>query len=98
MKGTVTVTVRRGQYYSRFSALPGREFGPYPFAEMVRGLRISALLPGITARNLVMDAAVQGEATTEVGQTDHAAHDAPVIGCPDCEAKDPGAWREDRRP
>jgi hypothetical protein len=67
---TVTVTrLRRGKYGLRFSIsfskLPKQDFGPYDLTEAVRDLRISALLSPIEARNLVMDAAVDGTATTE---------------------------------
>lgn len=62
---TVTVTRRRGRYYSKFSALPGREFGPYSLDEIIRDLQVSAFLPAAAARDLVFDAAVTNSATTE---------------------------------
>ncbi|MFK0047771.1 hypothetical protein ACIQU4_27520 [Streptomyces sp. NPDC090741] len=63
---TRTVTVRKtgDRYVSEFSALPGRTFGPWDFPEMIRDLRVSALLAPLAARDLVMDAAVYGTATT----------------------------------
>lgn len=67
MSGTVTVTFRRKKYWSEFSKLPGQEFGPYDFAEIVSDLRVSALLEPLEARDLVLDANANGSATTEVG-------------------------------
>ncbi|MFI1765347.1 hypothetical protein ACH41H_25275 [Streptomyces sp. NPDC020800] len=63
---TQTVTVRKtgDRYVSEFSALPGRTFGPWDFSEMIRDLKVSALLTPLAARDLVMDAAVHGTATT----------------------------------
>ena len=63
---TVTVTKRGERYVSTFSKLPGRTFGPYEFADMIRDLRVSAFLSPIAARGLVMDAAVNGSATTAI--------------------------------
>lgn len=62
---TVTVRKRGQRFTSEFSALPGRTFGPWDMAEMIRDLTVSALLSRYDARNLVMDAAVKGECTTE---------------------------------
>lgn len=64
-----TVTVRKcGQRFrAEFSALPGRVFGPWDMAEMIQDLTISALLPRLDARTLVMEAAVKGSATAETG-------------------------------
>lgn len=62
---TVTVDHRRGDRYEvKFSALPGRVFGPGSFVETVRDLRVSALLTPVDARNLVLDAHAHGSATT----------------------------------
>lgn len=63
---TVTVTAKGSRYAVSFSALPGRSFGPWEFAETVRDLRVSALLTPMEARDLVMDAA-GGSATRAVG-------------------------------
>jgi hypothetical protein len=61
---TVTVTrVRRG-FTSAFSALPGQVFGPYDLPEMVRDLTVSALLSPRQARDLVLQAAAEGQATS----------------------------------
>lgn len=54
---TVTVTCARKRYKLAFSKLPGRTFGPYGFVEAIGQLRFAADLDGLTARNLVMDAA-----------------------------------------
>jgi hypothetical protein len=63
---TVTVTSpRKGRFTVTFSKLPGRTFGPWGFAETVTDLRISALLEHRETRDLVMDAAVSGSATTD---------------------------------
>ncbi|WP_185902967.1 hypothetical protein, partial [Streptomyces sp. WAC05292] len=61
---TVTVTRHGTRYVSEFSQLPGRSFGPWDMAEMIRDLTFSALLDRPAARDLVMDAHVQGSATT----------------------------------
>jgi hypothetical protein len=62
---TVTVRKARGQKFTlEHSALPGRIFGPWDMAEMIKDLRVSALLDRFAARDLVMDAAVNGTATT----------------------------------
>jgi hypothetical protein len=61
---TVTVTKKGERFLSSFSRLPGKSFGPYDFAEMIRDLTVSALLTPRAARDLVMDAAVGGFATT----------------------------------
>lgn len=66
MPGTVTVTKKGKRFISTFSALPGQRFGPWEMSEMIRDLTISALLEKADARNLVMDAAVLGSATTDV--------------------------------
>lgn len=64
---TVTI-VKKGQRFTvTFSQLPGRTFGPWEFAQTVRDLQVSALLSPISARDLVMDAATQGSATSEMG-------------------------------
>jgi len=60
-----TVTKAGQRYKLSFSKLPGKSFGPYEFTEAIRDLRISALLEPMDARNLVMDAAVEGSATRE---------------------------------
>lgn len=66
---TVTVKKARPRKYPRvtlhFSKLPGQVFGPYLWPDAVTDLRISALLPAVEARNLVLDALATGEATTE---------------------------------
>ena len=71
MTGTVTVTRARSgrdsRYTLSFSALPGRTFGPWDFAETARDLRVSALMTPVDARNLVCDAAARGTATSEMG-------------------------------
>ena len=66
-KATVTVRKRGERFTSEFSALPGRTFGPWDMPEMIRDLKISALLSAVDARNLVFDAAAQGSATAETG-------------------------------
>ncbi len=48
---TVTVTFCRGRYYEEFSKLPGRTYGPFGFAEVIRDLRIAALLEPADARS-----------------------------------------------
>ena len=40
-----------------------KAFGPYPWGEAITDLTISALLPRVEARNLVLDALATGEAT-----------------------------------
>ena len=62
---TVTVTKKGKRFVSAYSALPGREFGPFDFAEMIRDLRVAALLTPQTAFDLVCDASVNGSATAE---------------------------------
>lgn len=58
---TVTVTrERRDRFTVSFSALPGRTFGPWSFAETVRDLQVSALLTAREARDLVLDADASG--------------------------------------
>lgn len=62
----VTVSVRAGnQFVVTFSALPGREFGPWAFDEAVRDLTVSVLLEPLAARDLVLDAHTNGSATTD---------------------------------
>src|SRR3954453_17654398 len=68
MHGTVTVRKVRERYTSQFSMLPDKTFGPWDMAEMIRDLKILALLSPIDARSLVFDAAVKGEATTDVAR------------------------------
>ena len=69
-----TVTVRKAaprrgaRVTLHFSALPDREFGPYPWGEAIIDLTISALLSRVDARSLVLDALATGEATTETGE------------------------------
>ena len=63
---TVTVRKRGQKVTSEFSALPGRQFGPWTMAEMIRDLTVSALLTRLEARDLVLDAAVKGSATAAV--------------------------------
>jgi hypothetical protein len=68
-----TVTVRkagrRGERVTlHFSALPDREFGPYPWPDAVTDLTVSALLSRPAARDLVLDALATGEATAETGE------------------------------
>jgi hypothetical protein len=75
---TVTVTASKNfrqfgaetsqAFTLEFSKLPARDFGPYSFTEAVRDLRVSALLEPLAARNLVLDAATSGTATTETGE------------------------------
>lgn len=65
---TVTVTKRGVRYVVTFSALPGKAFGPWDLGEAIRDLRVSALLTAAEARDLVMDAAVAGSATREMGE------------------------------
>lgn len=64
---TVTVKRKGQRFVLSFSALPGRTFGPFDFPEAVRDLRISALLSPIEARDLVCQAATEGQSTREVG-------------------------------
>ncbi|MER5482588.1 hypothetical protein ABT024_05140 [Streptomyces sp. NPDC002812] len=61
---TVTVRTAGKRYVSEFSQLPGRTFGPWDMTEMIRDLTVSALLEQSAARDLVMDAAAHGAATT----------------------------------
>lgn len=61
--GTVTVTKKGKRFRSSFSILPGKTFGPWDLAEMIRDLTISALLSPHEARGLVFDAATEGSAT-----------------------------------
>ncbi|MFJ5142970.1 hypothetical protein [Streptomyces sp. NPDC088707] len=61
---TVTVRAVSNGYVSEYSRLPGRTFGPWDSAEMIRDLTVSALLDNPAARALVMDAAMNGTATT----------------------------------
>lgn len=63
----VTITKRGKRFVSSFSSLPGRTFGPFALGEMVRDLRVAALLTASQARDLVLDAAVKGSATTQCG-------------------------------
>jgi hypothetical protein len=63
---TVTVRATGDRFVSEFSPLPGRTFGPWDLPEMIQDLTISALLTPLQAREVVMDAAVLGEATTEM--------------------------------
>jgi len=63
MSNTVTVTKKGKRFVSEFSQLPGRKFGPYDFAEMIRDLRVAALLTPLEARDLVMEASVNGKAS-----------------------------------
>jgi hypothetical protein len=70
MADTVTVTRKgkstsSGRYLVTFSRLPGQTFGPWDMPETVQDLRVSALLDPREARDLVLDAAVNGSATTE---------------------------------
>lgn len=60
---TVTVTKRGNKFVSRFSALPGRTFGPWSRNEMVLDLTVSALLTATAARGLVNQATDAGTAT-----------------------------------
>jgi hypothetical protein len=60
---TVTVTCARKRYRLKFSKLPNREFGPYGFVEAIGQLRFAADLDGLTARNLVLDAATNEDHT-----------------------------------
>lgn len=64
---TVTVTRCGTQYTLQFSQLPGKTFGPWGFAEIIRELTVSALLSPLAARNLVIDAST-GTATAEMGR------------------------------
>lgn len=63
--GFKTDAITGASYVVTFSALPGQTFGPWSFAETVTDLRISALLPAVEARNLVLDAFVSDSATKE---------------------------------
>lgn len=64
---TVTVTRKpHGRFVMSFSALPGRTFGPWGFAETVRDLQVSALLSAREALNLVLDAAAEGKVDHEL--------------------------------
>lgn len=64
MTHTVTVTRKGTRFVSTFSQLPGRTFGPWDLPEMIRDLQVSALLPALEARDLVLDAHAAGSATT----------------------------------
>lgn len=65
----ITVAKRGKRFTVSFSKLPGKTFGPWDLAEMVRDLRISALLTPLQARELVMDAAIKGSASIEVAES-----------------------------
>jgi hypothetical protein len=70
---TVTVTCKTApntkvgakDFTTSFSKLPDETFGPYSFVDVIQDLKVSALLSPVDARNLVMDAAVNGSATME---------------------------------
>lgn len=71
-----TVTVTRGRRYRgehrytlTFSALPDKTFGPYDFVETGKHLYIAALLPRMTARDLVLTAFENGSATAPTERT-----------------------------
>ncbi len=64
----MTVTRKGKRFVSTFSALPGRMFGPYDFAEMARDLTVSALLSPRAARDLVLDAHDLGSATAPMNR------------------------------
>jgi hypothetical protein len=64
---TVTVTRTGKRYKLSFSKLPGQSFGPYSSDEAIRDLRVSALLEPVAACKLVVDATIDGSATTETG-------------------------------
>lgn len=66
-----TVTVTRhgaspGRYTVSFSRFPGRTFGPWDLTETTRDLVVSAGLSRPDARDLALDAAANGSATTQV--------------------------------
>jgi hypothetical protein len=65
---TVTVYKKGKRFRVEFSRLPGQSFGPWSFAETIRDLTVSALLEPLQARDLVMDAAVKGSATSQTGR------------------------------
>jgi hypothetical protein len=66
MYTTVTVEmVRRDRYRVKFSILPGRSFGDWPFAEVIRDLRVATTLSGLDARDLVLEAAATGSASRQ---------------------------------
>lgn len=70
MPRTVTVTKAKPYRGERvtlaFSQLPGKTFGPYPWGEAITDLTISALLPRVDARALVLHALASGTATAEM--------------------------------
>lgn len=65
---TVTVRKHGKRFTSQFSVLPGRTFGPWEMAEMIRDLTVSALLTPMQARDLVIDASAHGSATNVTGR------------------------------
>ena len=65
-RATVTVRSQGDKYVCEVSQLPGQTFGPWDMPEMIQDLTISALLTPLQARDVVMDAAIHGEATTEM--------------------------------
>lgn len=64
--GTVTVRKVGRRFTCEYSRLPGKVFGPWMLAEMVRDLTVAALLSPLDARNLALQAAASatGAATT----------------------------------
>lgn len=66
MSNTVTVARKGKRLISWFSAIEARTFGPWEMDEMVRDLRVSALLPPLEARDLCLEALAHGHATREV--------------------------------
>lgn len=66
-ESTVTVTKKGKRYVAAYSKLPGKTFGPFDLPEMVRDLRVAALLSPMDARNLVLEAHEKSSATTKCG-------------------------------
>ncbi len=64
---TVTVTKKGKRFLAAYSELPGKVFGPFDLSEMVRDLRVAALLSPMDARNLVLEAHDKGSATVKYG-------------------------------
>lgn len=65
---TVTKATKQlnAKYTVSFSVLPDRTFSPWDFVRTVHDLTISALLSPLDARNLVLDAHVNGTSTSRV--------------------------------
>jgi len=57
--------IRTARYKLTLSSLPEKEYGPYTFTEARDQLSFAGLIALTDARNVVLDAFVNGSATTE---------------------------------